>query len=925
MLDQEAINEFIGECLELSERISGDLAKLESDTSNSSIVDALYRDIHTIKGSAHLFGYKQIGLISQCLEACLDPIRNSHLTLEPLLIDYLYKGLDIVTNQLYSVRDSGKEQDYSDEITKIVPRMSSYTTARLDQWCIVTHDPMHYADHLAPRKENPSPKNTRSQPKPAEEPAEKSAGKPHSAPEPDPPVKSARPESNNQAREVEPMQKEKDEPKKSDAASPEAGTIRVPVNLLDMIMSHIGELVLVRNQVLQYTNHMEESEFLRLSQRLNVITSELQDDVMKTRMQPIGNIFNKFSRVVRDLSRQLGKKIDLIVSGAETELDKSLIESVKDPLTHIIRNCVDHGIELPSDRAAVGKSESGTINIKAYHEGGQVIIEIIDDGKGLSRTRIGEKAVEKGLLSADELANLADQEVLNLIFSPGFSTASKVSNISGRGVGMDVVKTNVEQIGGFVDLDSTEGHGTSITIKIPLTLAIVPAIIICCSGERFAIPQVKVVELIRADDPETNAKNIAIELLQGAPVIRLRGDLIPLVDLSQSLGIDQNGHQRSESNIVILNSDGRLFGLVVDSIEDSADIVVKPLASFLKKISMYSGATILGDGSVILILDVMGVAGSIQVQNGRNQAESSGSESTAYTDMGNRSDYLIIDVQSRGDYSIPLCQVNRLEDIDNARIEYSGNQEIVKYRESVLPIINLDDFLVGDLEETSDSKENHQIVVVKKSELLFGIRVNGIVDVVQIEGDIDYQFSRDNLIGTVVMDDRIVNVVDVYGAIDDYLEKHGIPNGNRDSSNAGPALSAAERASSTVLVIDDFNFFRNHICNILTRAGYKTEKAENGLDGLSKLEAHWGSIDLVVSDIEMPVMDGFGFIKKVRSSEQFQSVPVVALTSKFNNEMVKKGKESGFDLYTEKIDADRLIKHVDQIISSKKSNKQGAA
>src|SRR5579864_4796331 len=396
-------------------------------------------------------------------------------------------------------------------------------------------------------------------------------------------------------------------------------TIRVDVGQLDRLMNRVGELVLLRNQIVQYTNSTEDSELLATSQRLNLLTTELQEGVMKTRMQPIGNIWSKFPRTVRDVALGCGKQVRIEMEGKETELDKTIIEAIKDPLTHIVRNSVDHGIESPEARTAAGKNPEGRLFLRAFHEGGQVNIEITDDGAGLDFEKIRNKAIQKGMISADQAARMTEREITNLIWLPGFSTADKVTNVSGRGVGMDVVKTNIEKIGGTVDVQSKLGKGSTVRMKIPLTLAIIPALIVTTAGDRYAIPQVSLLELVRLEGEQARK---GLELVNGAPVYRLRGKLLPLVYLKRELRADTQeqgvASPKTESqsvNIVVLRADDRAFGLIVDEINDTEEIVVKPLSKQLKSINTYAGATIMGDGRVALILDVLGLAQRANVVN----------------------------------------------------------------------------------------------------------------------------------------------------------------------------------------------------------------------------------------------------------------------------------------------------------------------
>ena len=469
-------------------------------------------------------------------------------------------------------------------------------------------------------------------------------------------------------------------------ASATESSVRVDVALLGKLMNLVGELVLTRNQLLQHTNLGGDAGLVAATQRLNLITSELQEEVMRTRMQTVGTVWAKFPRLVRDLCASCGKQVRLEMDGQDTEVDRTLLDAIKDPLTHIIRNAVDHGIEAPARRIAAGKPAEGTLSLRAFHEGGQVNIEIVDDGGGIPLDRIRKKAIERGLITPEAAARMLDQDVINLIFVPGFSTAEAVTNVSGRGVGMDVVRTNIEQVGGAIVLESREGEGTRIRIRIPLTLAIVPALIIECSGDRYAIPQVSLVELVRIE-PEDVAT--VVEHVHDVPVIRRRGKLLPILTLARELALPLEKNEGAVS-LVVLQAGDQCFGIIVDTICDTAEIVVKPLGRTLKDIGVYAGATIMGDGGVALILDVNGLAtraGLLGESSAGFRAEAAAS-AVAIAGEGKQR---VLVVGSRDDARIamPLDDVERLEEIPAAMIERTGSQEVTQYRGGILPLVRL--------------------------------------------------------------------------------------------------------------------------------------------------------------------------------------------------------------------------------------------
>lgn len=483
---------------------------------------------------------------------------------------------------------------------------------------------------------------------------------------------------------------------------------------------------------------------------------------MKTRMQPIGNVWSKFPRIVRDLASACGKEVRIEMEGKETELDKTIIEAIKDPLTHLVRNSVDHGIETPEARVRNGKPMEGCLLLRAYHEGGQVNIEISDDGAGLNLEKIKIKAVEKGLISQDLAESMPDHDAAQLIFLPGFSTADRVSNVSGRGVGMDVVKTNIEKIGGMIDIQSQLGHGTAIKIKIPLTLAIIPALIITNDGNRFAIPQVNLLELVRL---ESDQAKLSIEWVQGAPVYRLRGRLLPLVYMHKVL---QTGHDRREAadavNIVVLRADERQFGLVVDQINDTEEIVVKPLAKQLKSIPVFSGATIMGDGKVALILDVIGLAHASNVISKERVQRLLDSHAPSHHASGDKETLLILGTSQRQRLALPISQVARLEKIEKRLVERAGNQEVVQYRNEILPLIRLAQVLGLESQEGSDDTHLN-VVVYHENSRSVGLVVDRILDIVETTLEVSHHSKRAGLRASAVIQERVTDVVDLPAVI----------------------------------------------------------------------------------------------------------------------------------------------------------------
>ena len=539
-------------------------------------------------------------------------------------------------------------------------------------------------------------------------------------------------------------------------------TIRVDVKLLDKVMNMVGELVLTRNQILQWTASQEDQALVASSQRLSLITSELQEGIMKTRMQPIGNIFSKFPRVVRDLALNCGKEVRIDMEGQDTELDKTLIEAIKDPLTHLVRNSVDHGLETPDVRKANGKPAEGHLLLRAYHEGGQVNIEITDDGGGINSKRVADTAIKRGVVTAEQVSRMSDRELQNLIFLPGFSTAEKVTNVSGRGVGMDVVKTNIEKIGGTVDLQTKLGKGTTIKVKVPLTLAIIPALIVTTGGERFAIPQVSLLELVRLEGDQITQ---SIENVHGAPVCRLRGNLLPIVYLQEILQLEKTSAATTTENdiinIVVLQMDNQRFGLVVEDINDTEEIVVKPLGKQLKAISVFAGATIMGDGRVALILDVMNLATKVGLAIGQGDHGSLSHGAQAGKSGTQRQTMLLIQVGEKGRLAVPLGMVARLEEIKAETLEVAGDQEAIQYRDEILPVVRLSQVIGKGSVSAANGQDVLQLVVISKEGQRVGLVVDRIVDIVEEEIASQSRSNQQGILCSAVIQERITDVLDV--------------------------------------------------------------------------------------------------------------------------------------------------------------------
>ncbi len=876
-------SEFVQEMNERAQRVGNNLVLIERGSATKEVVDELYRDMHTIKGNAQLFGYAQIGQIAHAMETCLDPIRKFSLVPKGDLVDAISDCLNVLEEILRSVEAKGAEPDLKAKISTLIPKLIEVATESFGLNSHLEKDLLLGGEDLESSvvvKPAPSPEKNSTQPKIDKEIAVTATVQ--------------TPQSTNVL----------------EKASGETNTtLRVHVGILDRLMNLIGEMVLVRNQVLQFSDIIDDIAFLQMSQRLDLVTSELQAEVMKTRMQPIGNILEPFQRVVRDLSRELDKKIQLVLEGRETELDKTLLESIKDPLTHIIRNAADHGIETAEIRVKAGKPEMGTISVRSYHEGGQVIIEVKDDGRGLNRERIIAKAIERNLIKPEKAAQMTDRDVYNIIFLPGFSTAENVTTVSGRGVGMDVVRTNVEKIGGSVEISSSIDKGTLIRLKIPLTLAIIPALLVKCRNERFAIPQVKLVELVRVEKDQ----NTKIEFLQGRPMYRLRGELLPLIDLKEVLNLKdaESSAKGDVVNIVVLNADGMQFGLVVDEIQDTADIVVKPLAYFLKKLSVYSGATIMGDGSVAIILDVVGITQKENLSKRQGQEkEIKKNNLNASALHGEVQEFLLFKLAAQGKYSVPLTLIQRLEEFDRRSIEFTGEQAVVRYRDSILPLISLNSAL-GFPTEKDFTVDKLAVLVIQKQGRSYGVLVNEILDIETVTNDINTNVKdRPGILGNMIVQDEVIVVLDILGIIDEQAKNLGVPQANVKSE---ADLAKIKREKHSILLAEDANFFKKHIKSYLENAGYKVTAVPNGAEAFQL--AQKSDFSAVVTDIEMPKMNGYDLAQNLRNIDMWKKRPLIAVTTRFNDQDVQRGRSVGFNAYLEKFNGDLLVAELDRLLS----------
>jgi len=851
----DIVKEFVVESHENLNQLDQDLVALEKAPGSPELIARIFRAIHTIKGVAGFLSFSKLEAVSHSGESLLAKLRDGELSVNAEIISALLATIDAIRQMLDAIERSGN--DGENGYCELVERLEALAAAE--------HESSAQAAETAP----------------APEPAVISGATHTTAPsaqvrgEASAPAKAAQAKGpqvhpSHADAKAQPTAEEAEPPRVADPdtehAHPNAAAIdaniRVNVSLLDRLMNLVGELVLARNQILQFSARTHDAGFLSTVQRLNLITTELQEGIMKTRMQPIGNVWNKFPRLVRDLATLCGKQVRIEMEGEETELDKTLIEAIRDPLTHIVRNAIDHGIEPPAERLAAGKPAQGCLFLRAFHESGQVNIEISDDGGGINLEQVRAKALERGLITHDQSAQMNDNEILNLIFSPGFSTAPKVTNVSGRGVGMDVVKTNIEKIGGMVDVQSQSGRGTTLKIRIPLTLAIIPALVVTCDGDRYAIPQVSLIELVRLEGDEVGKR---IETIHGAPVYRLRGHLLPLVYLRQvlNLGGDRNPAADCEpAHIVVLQVGERQFGLVVDEVNDTEEIVVKPLGKQLKGIAAFAGATIMGDGRVALILDALGIA---QLSGVLAESHQAARADDRHEGRAADSSQRLLLFQAAGfeRLAMPLSLVARLEEFSDADIEHAAGRRVVQYRGRILPLVRLEKILADAGTERAPGAQSVQVVVIGQGESAIGIEVDRILDIVEERINAPRMSERPGLLGSAILGQRITDFLDVRAVISE--AGHNCLVGNK--SEAG--------GRARVLLVDHEAFSRELVRNYLEMAGYHVTEASGTAEAIEKLTSR--AFDLVAISLDLPERGAYRLLGEIRSLPGRASTPVLAL------------------------------------------------
>ncbi|QER42070.1 hybrid sensor histidine kinase/response regulator [Thermodesulfobacterium sp. TA1] len=899
VFDEDILQDFLVEAKEAITNLEEGFLELEKDKENLEVIRSLFRSMHSLKGASGFFGFKSLESIAHFSEDILSKIRDGLLKPEEDIIDMLLKAVDWIKFIVQHL-ETQKEEPIDDNLLEFLVSLSNFTE-KLKKRIEGKEEPMQKASQ-EPSQETTQEPNAQEPTEEVPQEVEKVEVKEETdKEEEEEKKKEEEPKAVAEKAVAERVVSEKEKKEIPQTATPHVELtethIKVDVKLLDTLMNLAGELVLARNRVVQLAQKILDDDLTRSVQALSMITTEIQETIMKTRMQPIGMVFNKFPRIVRDLAKSLGKKVNLHLEGTETELDRSIIESIKDPLTHLVRNAIDHGIEPPELRVQMGKREEGTLYLRAYQEGGQVVIEIEDDGRGIDVEKIRKKAVEKGFLTLEEAQRARESDLLQLIFKPGFSTAEKVTQVSGRGVGMDVVKTNIEKLGGTIEINTIYGKGTTVRIKIPLTLAIIPALIVTSHGWRYAIPQVNLKELVSID-PEKDLLKVG-----DTEFYRLRGEIIPVLKLTEILkqgsrdGVSKDGLSK---NLVILTTGERVLGLLVDEILNSEEIVVKPLGKWFKDIPVYSGATIMGDGALALILDVVGLSKYIGLSVEEVEKRHDMKGVTIKTSKEETYFLLLFDV-GPDRLALPIALISRLDKVKAEELQIVGGKEVILYEEKVVPVIRLENYLPL---QGLPYQDQYTVLFFTERDKTCAILCSAVVDTFETTLEIEEGlYNHPGILGHKIIDGKTVLFIDIYKVIEMYDPEWFIVK-----------IKEEEIHVKRILLAEDSPFFRNMMKNYLSAMGFEVVCVENGREALEKLniDPHF---DLIITDIEMPEMDGFELLKELRANPQFSKLPVIVVTALAGEDIKKKVFELGANGYEVKLQRDQVLERINQLLS----------
>lgn len=838
----ELLNDFLVETNEHIDAAGDLLVAFEREPSNNSTITKIFRLIHTIKGTCGFLGLSRLERLSHVAEALIDRLRDG-APASPETVSAVLAAVDRVKFILNGIEKTGKEPEGEDtDLIELLQFRIGILAA------------------------------------PAESPAF-----------PPPP------------QELKPTVHDGGAPQVAEIVAPalvraakRPETIRVAVDALESIMLLVSELVLTRNQLLELTRYQEEAVVKAPLQRLSALTSDLQDAVMRARMQPVERLFASLPRLIRELSLELGKKLRLVTEGADTELDRQLIEFIRDPLTHLLRNCADHGIEAPEIRLALGKPEEGTIKVTATHEAGYITIDVRDDGRGLDLEGIRIKAVAKGLVTNAEALQMSDDEICQFIFAPALSTATVVTSISGRGVGMDIVRDNIESIGGSVSIATTSGKGTRFSLKIPLTLAIAPALIIAACGHHFALPQHSVIEAVGVEAESAHT----LEFVQGSLVLRLRDELIPVVDLKDVLALE-TGHPSGDggSLVIIMSVNACVFGVVVDQVMDIQEIVVKPLGASLTHLQVFSGHTILGDGSVVLILDPTGIASQLGFERSNDYTLEHPPEIFEPVEANTR--FVLFRAGPGVPKALPLSLIARIESVAFSAVRQADGILVMQHQGQLMPLVPL--FAV----EKAALQTINPVLVLNIGGESMGLLVEEILDVVESRINIQISGASVGVIGTAQIRDEVVEILDAT-----HFMQIGRP----------LAFSRAFANHFRILLVDDKPFFRDMLGPLLSAAGYRVTTAASGADALAMFEK--GAVfDAVVTDTDMPDMSGYALARRLTDDPRHASLPIVALAAHAAPAVVLAAAECGMRGAVGKFDRKALLEMLGKLLEAHDLNK----
>lgn len=860
----DLLQEFLTETGENLDTVDRELVRFEQEPNNRDILRNIFRLVHTVKGTCGFIGLPRLEALTHAAESVIGQFRDG-ASVSAIAVTAILETIDRLKDILSELAEKGEEPPGNDEnLIRELHALAEHAKTELAQKQPPVGDLADPVAAYLARHAGPASKTQ------AEEGLDLVF---RNAPGP---------QRGRDGRIEQTDAEHGDDAGIRESRPTGPATLRVNVDTIEHLMTMVSELVLTRNQLLEISRKQDDTGLKAPLQRLSLITAELQDGVMKTRMQPIGNAWSKLPRIVRDLGAELGKRIELVTEGADTELDRQILDLIKDPLMHMVRNCADHAIEAPAERLAAGKTEHGTIRLAAYHEGGSVTIAVADDGRGLDIERIRRKAIQQGLATDAETERMTDAQVGRFIFHPGFSTADSVTAISGRGVGMDVVKVNVDAIGGLIDIVSKPGLGTTITIKIPLTLAIVAALIVVADDQRFAIPQIVVRELVRVKAGADHR----IEEINGAPILRLRGRLLPIIALSRLMGTAERA--LDDGFIVVTQIGERQFGILVDGVFHTEEIVVKPMSSKLRHIPLFSGNTILGDGAVVLIVDPNGIAGLVGAA-GADDAFHTEAHTAAVVPTIEKTTVLVFKTGSDGIRAVPLSLVTRLEEVDAAQFENGSGRTLLHYRNRLVPVVP-----VGETRLRSEGLQ--PLVIISEGEMTAALAVDAIVDIVDEVLDIEMATAQDRgIVGSAMIRGRATDIIDLAH----YLPLHETGWRHAGIERVDPS------AAAQILLVEPSTFLRDMLTPVLKASGHRIAVATSFESARQQLAD--GAIGTVLLDIDGDIDGAFAFAAALRAAPDGDSFRLIGMTALVTPDLHMRAGQGRIDEVVAKFDRRALL------------------